>query len=356
MPEAFALPSAAPSLSVPDQSEFDELLVQDAGAEPARTAAAPELAGAAAHSPHDHTAAPSWNDFASGWSLGLYQDPVVCGSAAGIVLGVLGVFIVLRRAVFVTAAVSQSAGLGVALAFFLELYFGLSLPPVACAFATALLATALLAFRFERLRLPKETILGLTYIAVSAAAILVGDRITQESHDIASILFGTAVLVRSLDLSLVVGVGVLVLLSLAVFYRGLVFAGFDAESARVHALPVRFLELLLWVLVAAEVSVATRAIGALPVFAFAVLPALAALTLVERLTRALFVAGLLGGLAGALGYLFAFFLEFPVGASQAFLSTLFFLLAAALAALVRNKRRPAPAPAQARDAADEARF
>jgi zinc transport system permease protein len=98
------------------------------------------------------------------------------------------------------------------------------------------------------------------------------------------------------------------------------------------------LDLLLWVLVAAEVSVATRAIGALPVFAFAVLPAMAALSVVERLSAALVVAGVLGALAGGLGYLFAFFLEFPVGASQAFLATTMFL---ACVPLSRRLRVPA---------------
>src|SRR4029079_12623104 len=90
-------------------------------------------------------------------------------------------------------------------------------------------------------------------------------------------------------------------------------------------LPAARIELALWFLVALEVSVTTRAIGALPVFAFAVLPAMAALARVERVRWALLVAGILGGLAGGLGYVFAFFYEFPVGASQAALGTVFLL-------------------------------
>jgi zinc transport system permease protein len=170
---------------------------------------------------------------------------------------------------------------------------------------------------------------GLCYIGASAAAILIGDRIAQEAHDVAAILFGTAVLVRPADLLLVAIVAVAAVVVVAASYRGLVFVGFDPEGARVNGLPVRAIELTLWLLVAVAVSVTTRAIGALPVFAFAVLPALAALALVQRLGSALLVAALLGAGAGGLGYLSAFFLEFPVGAAQAALAVVWFVLALA---------------------------
>jgi zinc transport system permease protein len=279
---------------------------------------------------------PTWSEFKEGWDLGIYRDPVLCGVFAGLVLGLLGVFVVLRRAVFVTAAVSQAAGLGVALAFLLEIAVGTHLPPVLGALVVSLLATALLTLRMQRLRLPNETLVGLVYLAASAGAILVGDRIAQESHDIAGILFGTAVLVRPADFALVVGVGTAVALVVILAHRGLLFAGFDPEGARVHGLPVRLLDLSLWVLVALEVSVTTRAIGALPVFAFAVLPAMAALALSERVRWALVLAAVLGGAAGGLGYLFAFFFEFPVGASQATLATVFLFLALPIARFLRG--------------------
>ena len=89
-------------------------------------------------------------------------------------------------------------------------------------------------------------------MAASAGAVLVGDRITQEAHDISAILFGSAVLVSSADLTAVAVVGVAVTFSIVVLYRGLVFVGFDAESARVQGLPVRGLEACLWLLLALE--------------------------------------------------------------------------------------------------------
>ena len=66
---------------------------------------------------HAHIAveAPGFGQFLDNWSL--YRDPILCAVLSGAGLSALGVFVVLRRAVFVTATLSQAAGLGVALAF-----------------------------------------------------------------------------------------------------------------------------------------------------------------------------------------------------------------------------------------------
>jgi zinc transport system permease protein len=272
-------------------------------------------------------AAPTWADFLVGWDMGLYGPPILCAMLAGVTLGYLGVFIVLRRMVFITAAVSQAAGLGVALSFWAGIHLGLEVSPVVGALALALLVTAVVGLPADRMRLSQESLLGVAYLACWAGAILVGDRIIQEAHDIASILFGTAVLVRDEDVYFVGGAAALVFVVSLFAHRGFAFAAFDPTSARVQGLPVRALDLVSWVLVAITVSVATRALGVLPIFAFAVLPAMAALAVVDRLRYALPLAALLGAMAGGVGYLFAFFYEFPVGASQATVALGLFLLA-----------------------------
>ena len=169
--------------------------------------------------------------------------------------------------------------------------------------------------------------LGFAYLATWAGAVLVGDKISQEAHDIAAILFGTAVVVEPLDMHLLFGTGAVVLLVHLMWHRGFVFAAFDPEGARVHRVPVRLIELVGWAMLALEVSVATRALGVLPVFAFAVLPAMTALMVARKRIRwVLLIASVLGAAAGGGGYIAAFFLELPVGASQAMLAVLLFIL------------------------------
>jgi zinc transport system permease protein len=271
---------------------------------------------------------PSWADFVAGFEI--FRDPLLCAGVAGLVLGFLGVFVVLRRMVFVTATLSQSAGLGVALAFYAQIHLGWALDPVVGAIALALAAAGVFALEPSKLRLSRESILGVSYITAAALVVLVGDRISQEAHEISAIVFGTAVLVRFSDLVLVLVVGGAITLLHLVAHRGFVFASFDPEGARVQGVPVRALDLTLWGSLALMVAVATRALGVLPVFAFAVIPAMTALLLGGAMRVTLVVAAVLGASSALVGYVVAFLWSFPVGATQAGVAAALFVVAALL--------------------------
>ncbi len=267
----------------------------------------------------------TWAQFWDAYEL--FRDPMLCALIAGSVLGFLSVYVVLRRMVFVSAAVTQSAGLGVALAFYAEIHLGVHVAPTAGAVGLSLLATLLLMMEPTRLRISREGLLGLAYALTGGASILVGDRISQEAHDIQGILFGTAVLVERPQLIAVAVVGALTLLMHLWWFRGLTFASFDRTGAMVQGLPVRSLDAVLMISIGLMVGVSARALGALPVFAFSTLSAIAALVLDLRLPWTFLLATLAGALSGLGGYLFAYFYNFPVGGSQTVLASALVVLA-----------------------------
>ncbi|MFY1825129.1 metal ABC transporter permease [Myxococcus fulvus] len=280
-----------------------------------------------------------WQQFVEGFEL--FRDPLLCALLAGGVLGFLSVYVVLRRMVFVSAAVAQSAGLGVALAFYAGIHLGFEVEPVIGATALALLATMLLMMDPTRLRLTRESLLGMAYALSGGAAILVGDRIAQESHDIQGILFGTAVLVTPEQLRTVAVASVAVMALHLWWYRGITFASFDRIGALVQGLPVRLLDGVLMVSIGVMVGVCARALGALPVFAFSTLSAIAALMLDLRLPWTFVVATLAGIVSGVGGYMFAYFFDFPVGGSQTVVAALLVGVAMGARALIQLVQRKA---------------
>ncbi|MCP3142564.1 metal ABC transporter permease [Pyxidicoccus xibeiensis] len=273
-----------------------------------------------------------WDEFLAGYEL--FRDPLLCALIAGGVLGFLSVYVVLRRMVFVSAAVAQSAGLGVALAFFASIHLGINVEPVLGATAMALAATLLLMTEPTKLRLTRESLLGLAYALAGGAAVLVGDRIAQEAHDIQGILFGTAVLVTPEQLHTVAIAATGVMVMHLWWYRGITFASFDRIGALVQGLPVRLLDGVLMVSIGVMVGVCARALGALPVFAFSTLSAIAALMLDLRLPWTFLVATLAGAISGVGGYMFAYFYDFPVGGSQTVLAGFLVALAMAVRSLM----------------------
>ncbi len=260
------------------------------------------------------------SQFLDNWPL--FRDPIVVSAIAGGVLGYLGVYILARRMVFVSAALTQSAGFGVALAFAFQLFFpaaGIALEPRIWAIGLAL-ATSWLLGRPAARGTSREGLLALAYLFAGACVLLLGTRLHHETHDIEAILFGSGVMVSREDLLWISIVGGLTLGLQIWWRRGFLFASLDPEGAAVRGVPVRLLDGLLMLQVAAMVSLATRALGVLPVFAFSVLPALAASLAARSPSGAMILGTALGAAAGVGGYLLAFFAEFPVGASQTLLA------------------------------------
>jgi len=294
--------------------------------------------------------APTWSEFAAGWEL--FRDPVLCAVAAGLVLGFLSGYVVLRRLVFVSAVTTQAAGLGVALAFYLQIHLGLVwLAPSAGAAALALATAWLLVLDPRPFGLSREAVLGVAFAATGGIAIAVGAKISQEAHQIEDILFGTAVMVEPADLWRVVVLGAIIVSLHAWWFRGFAFASFDPVAAAVQGLPVRLLDAVLFASIGLMVGVSTQALGALPVFALSTLPAIAALLFLRARLAVLFlVAAALGGASGGLGYLVAFFQELPVGACQTVVAAGFALLAGllraglTLARLARSGGKPPRGP------------
>jgi zinc transport system permease protein len=276
---------------------------------------------------------PTWSEFVSGWDL--FRDAVLAGGFAGATLGFLSVYVVLRRMVFVSAAVTQAAGLGVALSFYAAIHLGIAVDPLWGAIAMSLVTAAILTADPKRLGLSREMVLGLLFASTSGAAVLVGSRITQEAHDIQAILFGTAVVVSSDDMHHLAWSGALVVGVQLWMMRGFAFASFDPLAAQVQRLPVRLLDLVLLLSVGAMVGEAARALGALPAFAMSTLPGMAALLLVRGpLPLTFAVASLFGAAAGVVGYLVAFFHEFPVGSAQTVTAAVILVVALVLRLVV----------------------
>ncbi|MGH7801101.1 MAG: metal ABC transporter permease [Thermodesulfobacteriota bacterium] len=261
----------------------------------------------------------------------LWRDPMIVGAVSGAICGFLGVYVVLRRIVFVGAMLSQVSSFGVALAFYLQGFSALSLfQSLIDPFALSLVMTgaAALFFALNRFffRISQEGVIGFGYLLASGIVVIIADRITHEAHDIADILFGSAVVVDPKEVYIVPAVAIVAILIHWIFFKDFIFVSFDPETARLFKYPVRILNAVLLLTVGVVIAVTTRALGALPVFALAVLPPLTALFLTERLNLVFIFSIMIGILSAVFGYFFSFVLSLPTGASITTCASLFFLL------------------------------
>lgn len=263
----------------------------------------------------------------------LWRDPMIVGAVTGAICGFLGVYVVLRRIVFVSATLTQISSFGVALSFYLEgvglAIFSSLIGPFALSLILTATAAAFYALKRDFSRISREGVIAFGFLLASGGVIILGDRIAKGSHDIATILFGSAVVVDPTDVYIIPGVALFVLIIHKFFFKDFIFVSFDTESAQLFKYPVRLLNTLLLITVALVVAVATRALGALPVFALLALPPLSSLYLTEKLKLVFVFSVIIGVLSAVLGYFFSFILSIPTGASITVCASIFFIIAAA---------------------------
>lgn len=264
----------------------------------------------------------------------IWAVPLTASILAGALLGALGVFVVLRRTVFVSAALTQLSTLGLVLALLLEerihLHAEHEAAPLVVAIAFSV-AGALILGAFRSRRLPAEAAVGAVWVVASALVVLgVSRLLVHEAHDLGGMVFGNAVAVPPTDLAVIGVVALLCAAIHALFAKELAFVSFDGETARALGMNVPLWDGALFLTVGLAIPVSARALGALPVFAFLTLPAAAALLVRCRFRAAFAVAAGIGVLAAGGGYVLSWLWELPTGATMVALAGVLLLPGAVL--------------------------
>jgi zinc transport system permease protein len=259
----------------------------------------------------------AWSSFLTAREI--WQIPLTASAVAGALLGALGVYVVLRRTVFVSAALTQLSTLGLVAALLVEERVRLEAESAGAQLAVAIAfsvagALVLGAFRFRRL--PAEAAVGGVWVAASALVVLGASLLVHAAHDLGGMVFGNAVAVPASDLAIIGAVALFCLAVHLLFAKELTFVSFDPETALALGMRVGRWDSLLFLTIGLAIPVTARALGALPVFAFLTVPAAAALLARTSYRAAFALAAAIGVVAAGGGYVLSWLWEIPTGATM----------------------------------------
>jgi zinc transport system permease protein len=232
----------------------------------------------------------------------LFRDALYGALLIALACSVLGVYVVLRRIVFVGAALAQLSSAGIALGLFLSgIGVGGELTHHPVAMALILTVTGALFFGIGgggRSGVPPDAVIGVTYaVAAAAGILLIAKAKTGEAHDI--FLQGNILGITRVDTWILLAVAVPVLLVHAIYYKEFLFVSFDRETARTLGYNVTFWNLLLYFTLGVVIAYAMQFAGVMLVFNFLVLPAVTGL-LIARSMRGIFTVAVASALLAAL--------------------------------------------------------
>jgi ABC-type Mn2+/Zn2+ transport system permease subunit len=253
----------------------------------------------------------------------LLRNSVYTSVLIGFACPLVGVFLVMRRLVFMGVALPQISSTGVAIALSLPLWLGLTLTDHASysahtlAFAGSIIfslaAILVLAFLERRGRGHPEGRLGTAYVVSAALGILLLAKNPYGEIGWLDMLKGEVITISNFDLLLTGATLALVLGALALFHKELLLVSFDREMAVVLRKNVVLWDMLLYVLIGLTVSMAVLSVGPLISFGFLLIPALIAHLFARTMRQFTVFASLVGGATAFFGFWIAYQYDLPVG-------------------------------------------
>lgn len=249
---------------------------------------------------------------------------LIASVAMGASLGILGVYLVIKRVVFLGLVLANAATVGAAAA---EVFHWT--PEIASVVAAVAAALGLGLVQRPR-RVSAESLMGWAYAAAASAPVLILATVAAPDADTLHMLFGNLLAV---SVSHAVGLAMVALvigLAHMLFSQRFLLVTFDAEGAQVAGVSARLWSLGLNLLVGVAAAAAVHEIGALLTFALLTLPAMAALLVTTNMRATFITAAGLGATLPCLGLAVSFYFDLPAGPASVALLSISVVAAAAV--------------------------
>lgn len=250
------------------------------------------------------------------------------GLAASLILGsvcaYLGVFLILKRIVFVGAALSQMAAVGVVAGHVIGHKIGLNLE--ALAFLFSILGALLFWLPVSKGSITKESLIGYTYIFASALSIIIIAKDPLAEAENIDLFSGNILFVTGYDLCLITVVASLICIVHIIFRKEFVFVSFDPTTAQTLKIPARLYDFLIYLTLGIAISVGIRSAGMLFIFSSLIIPALIGMSLFQRLLWIFIVSVVSLWISSFIGIVLSYTFDLPTGPTISATNAIIFLV------------------------------
>jgi len=229
--------------------------------------------------------------------LQLFSTPFIQRALIGAVLVAVvasasGTFLVFRGLSFMTTGVAHAALGGAALGLFLQ-YTGIApwFDPLLGAIVFSIFVAMITGYAGEKgIAQKMEVAVGVSFaLSMSIAVFLMYYIPPTQVPQIWGYLIGDILLLDNLDIVLLAGTAVILVILTLIFNKEFIYVSVDMEGATAHGLNSRAYHYLMLITSALAISFATKAVGAILVYAIMVAPAAASNEVVSSV-RGVFIS------------------------------------------------------------------
>lgn len=242
----------------------------------------------------------------------------------GLVTGIVGSFVVVRRMVFISGGITHSSFAGLGLGIFL------GHPPLPYAMGAAILSGIGVEWLSRKGRVREDSAIAAVWSLGMALGILFTFLTPGYTPSLSAFLFGNILLVTPLELWILGGYLLLTILMVVRFYWPLVYVSFDPEFMQVRALPKRLYQygMMVWICIGIVLSI--RAMGIMMVMSMLTLPQMTVSRFTHSFKGLIIWSSLLSTATVLLALVGSYYLNLPTGVLSVMMLSLIFLVSKAI--------------------------
>ncbi len=242
-------------------------------------------------------------------SYDFMRSALAAGIAASVLCGIVGIYVILNRIVFISDGIAHAAFGGIGLGYLL------GLDPLIFGVVSAVVTALGIGMISSRTRVSEDTAIGVFLATGMALGIMFMSLARGYARDLFGYLFGNILAVTWADVGIIVGLTVAVLFLVVLLYKEFLVMSFDPVYGEAIGIPVRQMKLLLLCMVAFSVVMLIKIVGIILLIALLTIPGAISRQHVKGLPGIMAGSIILGAVFVTVGLFVSYLLDVPSGAT-----------------------------------------
>ncbi|MDR0907866.1 MAG: metal ABC transporter permease [Rikenellaceae bacterium] len=262
------------------------------------------------------------------------RNALVAAVLSGVTCGMVGAYVVFRRAVFLSGGITHASFGGIGLAYFA------GWNPLVGATLVALLSAVGIEWAADRVKIREDSAIGIIWSVGMALGIIFIALSPGYAPNLVAILFGNILTVTTPDLISSSALAVVVLAMFALWMRPLIYVAFDREFARTQGVPVKLISYTMAVVTALTIVFSIRAVGIVLLISLLTFPAVIVNSLTKSFRRIIVWSAVVATAANIAGLIVSHTMDIPTGAATIFVLTVSLIIVKSIPLLFRKITGP----------------
>jgi len=261
------------------------------------------------------------------------QRAILATILTSIACGVIGVYVVTKKIVFIAGGISHACFGGIGLSF----YLGLN--PLVGLLPFSIFSAAILGFLSKKTRVSEDSAIGILWSLGVAVGVILIYLTPGYAPDLMTYLFGNILTVPASDIWLMVAIDVIVLAVVVLFFKEFLSMCFDEEYTRVVGVSSNALYLILLCLLALATVSMIKVVGIILIIAMLSIPASISRKFSHNMKTMMVYSSILGAVLSLVGLALSYRFDMPSGATIILVMSAVYLFIVGVSGLQKRIQR-----------------